>query len=582
MVPPARAAGATSRRYWLHVPAGYDPRRPVPLVLGFHGAGGTGLGFEALSGLSVLADRLGFLVAYPQGIHNPDGSGVGWAASGPADPDADGVDDGLYVSLLLNQVEADYCVDTSRVGATGFSNGAGLTGYLACALAGRVAAVAPVEGEFFQITGGCAPAEPVSVLDVHVLTDPVAPYPGTPPRGSPDYYASAIPDWVQSWARRDGCGNGPVTVSASNAQTDQTWSGCDRGTAVEAYRVATGGHTWPVSLGSSVGSMVIARFLVDHPRRPSTIPWAAHDTASSPTPTPPLLPILSTTRYQLATADAEPVDVASGLGYIWFTEFHSDKIGRIAPNGHLEEYAVPTPGAEPYQIAAGPDRAMWFTEYNTTKVGRVTADGHITELQPTATSEGGLGVAAGSAVWIADPADTLDRIQPGPAVTSYRLRAGDGTPFAIAAATSGEWVSRFTGFFDHTGTLDHLLPDGRITPLSLGPASNIDALTTDHHGNLWLADFETNRIGELRPTGLLTWIPFPTPYAGLNDLTTDLDGAVWCSTQDGLVGRLGPDGHLLEAALPAGSQPDGIATTSSTTAWVAATGIDAIIKVTIG
>jgi len=38
---------------------------PLPLVLAFHGAGGTGEGFAAYSGLSAAADGHGFAVLYP-------------------------------------------------------------------------------------------------------------------------------------------------------------------------------------------------------------------------------------------------------------------------------------------------------------------------------------------------------------------------------------------------------------------------------------------------------------------------------------------------------------------------------------
>ena len=95
-VPPSAAAGARQRELWLHVPARYDPRRPVPLLIAFHGGGGTGLGMQQDTGLSGLADQRRFLVAFPQGLVQQHGRGpVGWNASGPADPYADGIDDGL-------------------------------------------------------------------------------------------------------------------------------------------------------------------------------------------------------------------------------------------------------------------------------------------------------------------------------------------------------------------------------------------------------------------------------------------------------------------------------------------------------
>ncbi len=72
-VPPASSAGARTRSYWLHVPRHYAPGRPTPLVLAFHGGGGTGLGIQRSTGLSAVADREGFLVAYPQGLAQDHG-----------------------------------------------------------------------------------------------------------------------------------------------------------------------------------------------------------------------------------------------------------------------------------------------------------------------------------------------------------------------------------------------------------------------------------------------------------------------------------------------------------------------------
>ena len=70
---------------------------------------------------------------------------MGWDASGPRDPAARGIDDGLFVSNALTAIQAGYCVSPARIAAAGFSNGGGLVGYLACVLASRIGAFAAVE-----------------------------------------------------------------------------------------------------------------------------------------------------------------------------------------------------------------------------------------------------------------------------------------------------------------------------------------------------------------------------------------------------------------------------------------------------
>src|SRR4051812_39297962 len=56
------------RTYELHVPASLS--EPAPLVIALHGRGDDGSGMEALTHFDDLADREGFVVAYPDGLNN--------------------------------------------------------------------------------------------------------------------------------------------------------------------------------------------------------------------------------------------------------------------------------------------------------------------------------------------------------------------------------------------------------------------------------------------------------------------------------------------------------------------------------
>src|SRR4051812_29924790 len=97
----------------LHVPERARP--PLPLVLAFHGAGGTGDGFAAYSGLSEAADAYGFAVLYPSASRNHF-----WSlnrAMGTRDLEA--------LRALVPRALAAACGDPRRVFATGVSNGGG-------------------------------------------------------------------------------------------------------------------------------------------------------------------------------------------------------------------------------------------------------------------------------------------------------------------------------------------------------------------------------------------------------------------------------------------------------------------------
>ena len=87
------------------------------------------------------------------------------------------------------------------------------------------------------------------------------------------------------------------------------------------------------------------------------------------------VPLGATTTPQItefSTGTAEPYQTVLGPdGAIWFAEVSGGKIGRIATDGTLLEFAVPTASAEPTGITTGPDGAIWFTEFAQGKVGKI-------------------------------------------------------------------------------------------------------------------------------------------------------------------------------------------------------------------
>ena len=87
------------------------------------------------------------------------------------------------------------------------------------------------------------------------------------------------------------------------------------------------------------------------------------------------VPLGATTTSQItefSTGTAQPYQTVLGPdGAIWFAEVSGGKIGRIATDGTLVEFTLPTAGAELTGITTGPDGAIWFTEFDQGKVGRI-------------------------------------------------------------------------------------------------------------------------------------------------------------------------------------------------------------------
>jgi poly(3-hydroxybutyrate) depolymerase len=562
----------------------------TPLLLAFHGGGGTGTQMESSSGLSAAADRRGVLVAYPQGLRQGHGRyAPGWDASGPKDPYADGIDDGLYVSDVLTAIQASYCVDPARIWATGISNGGSMTGYLACVLAGRIAAFAPVEGVFFQIPGGCHPVHPAPILDIHVRTDPVAPFAGVPGRGSPDYFALSIPMWLRTWASRDGCGPDPRQLTGLDGMAREDWTSCPVGVTVAADVLATGGHTWFRAIGAAAGDNLLLTFFTEHPLLPARVHWAPPASPPLRVPADHTVAIHSIRVFRLPEPGAEPFDIVAGPdGSMWFTEFAADKIGRISRSGTITQFTVPTAGAGPYQIAAGAHGTMWFTEYNTTKIGRVSPSGHIAEFQIPRPSYGGTAIIGSGTgpVFAADPAGFIDVISPRGAVRRIKVPSALGLPFGITRLTDGTlWLSELTGYYEYSR---HLLsfPAGSGTPshtLTLADRlSNVVALAAGPGTTAWFADFGAGDIGKVSGNGRVSLFATEPPLGGLSDIAAGPGGAMWFAEQDGIVGRVSVGGHVTELALGSpDSDIDGIAPGRGKSVWVTETGSDAVVEITL-
>lgn len=107
-----------TRQYRVYVPPIYDGSPPAPLVLAFHMYTGSGRTMAWTTHLNRIADREGFIVAYPEGYK------MSWAdGSGQFAADLAQVDDLVFVTTLIDALSERFAIDAGWVYATGFSNG---------------------------------------------------------------------------------------------------------------------------------------------------------------------------------------------------------------------------------------------------------------------------------------------------------------------------------------------------------------------------------------------------------------------------------------------------------------------------
>ncbi|KAH8700102.1 hypothetical protein BGW36DRAFT_123126 [Talaromyces proteolyticus] len=213
-----------SRSYWIHAPDDLQDGKTYPVVIAFHGS--SKLGFD-IDGFAMEADvRLSLpLVPTPYSTNRyfvyPNGVGGVWA--GPSYGNVSVAEDLQFVSDLIADIKEKYSVDSSRIYATGLSNGAGFVGTIACSsVGGQFAALAPVAGSFYTDFNGtnCTPARsPLPILEIHGGSDKTVYYNGGQGEGG---LLPAIPIWLGYWEKRNGCTSNNSTVSSDNGNVHHT------------------------------------------------------------------------------------------------------------------------------------------------------------------------------------------------------------------------------------------------------------------------------------------------------------------------------------------------------------------------
>lgn len=154
--------GGTSRQYFVHLPANYDPMRAYTLVFQFHGAGSTGTSTAIPIHTAAGADAI--VVGGTAEIHATE-KRTQWQFSSATSPDV------AFFDAMLLAVGNAYCVDKSRVFAVGYSSGGWMCNLLGCVRPGVLRGYGVVAGGLGGGGKACAP-EGVAAWFLHDQDDP--------------------------------------------------------------------------------------------------------------------------------------------------------------------------------------------------------------------------------------------------------------------------------------------------------------------------------------------------------------------------------------------------------------------------
>lgn len=183
--------------------------------------------------------------------------------------------------------------------------------------------------------------------------------------------------------------------------------------------------------------------------------------------------------FGLPTVGSVPIYVKAGPdGNMWVTELVGNMIARVTPDGKVDEFCIPTHNSRPIAIVPDPDgHGMWFTEEAGNKVARIDHDGNFTEF-PVPMTQGNV-ILAGLAfdsqrnLWVQQ---YVDQNNPSPAGPDHIIKIDK----AILTAAPSD-ISRIPITFYEVPTAETVFH--RIIQ---GP-----------DGNMWFTEMKADKVGKL-------------------------------------------------------------------------------------
>ena len=237
----------------------------LPIVIAFHGGGGSEEDFQQQNEFDQLGEEEKFIMAYAIAESDRTASEGEWYLNTAATSK----DDNHFSEAIVDELSNSYCIDEERLYAIGYSLGSMFTYEIACQLNHRFAAVASFAGTMPVNPETCDLIGSMAVMHIH---------------GKLDYIIDYDEDWDWKEGEHDGVGTmsnipGMIDFWAqnSNCQSENTHSHlfggddvehivhteCDGDVRIEHYGMEAQEHTWPNQVDGTDTYQLIWDFLSD-------------------------------------------------------------------------------------------------------------------------------------------------------------------------------------------------------------------------------------------------------------------------------------------------------------------------------
>ncbi|MEO7520678.1 MAG: PHB depolymerase family esterase [Gemmatimonas sp.] len=236
--------GGFDRTYYVVPPTSATGNPHRPLLLVYHGGGGSATDLLAGTRLAFEGNRAGMVVAF---LEAAEGYGARWATS-PSDLAV--VDDLQFSRAVVDDIAANFPIDRKRVFAAGFSRGGDLVAQIACRAPDMLRAAAAVASTMpVTSRGWCDTTAQSSVQSSIALVigsqDPLMPWDG----GVTGRMAAL--ETATFWGERNGCRNAvpaPQSFPAYSGFRSSRYT-LDACTLAEVQLYRVGGGRWAVGGG---------------------------------------------------------------------------------------------------------------------------------------------------------------------------------------------------------------------------------------------------------------------------------------------------------------------------------------------
>ncbi|MEM3475896.1 MAG: hypothetical protein QXF83_04155 [Candidatus Bathyarchaeia archaeon] len=298
------------------------------------------------------------------------------------------------------------------------------------------------------------------------------------------------------------------------------------------------------------------------------------------------------TEYNLPSGSSPINLVLDDRSYVWFTNYGSDKIGRIVP-GTVGTYEIREfkllPGSKPWGIAFenSTNRRIWFTEYSRDRIGVIWESStsppyyNLTEfVVSSGAGPRGVTLEINYNKTINQGKDTVrvwfTEFNKGAigavylnyskgdiktAVFEWYLPDSNSQPLSIIYMDGKVWFTEYQG--DRIGCLE-LIDEKQnktfIKEWSLIPGSRPWGISNDTYGNIWFTLSGRNRIAKLNPyTNEITEYLIPTTGSGPREIIVDKYNNVWFTEHDSnKIARFTPGLNVIVEFSRTGGAPTGI------------------------